>query len=118
MRQGMIFMENASKIEIIGCKILSTAASGIWLNHAVDSVTIKGNWFEDIGYCGIFAYGFWPGAPESYIRGPNTTAMDTYVNRNHTIDSNLIRNVGMYAARRLGTCSLRELDSQPEHLCV
>lgn len=96
-------MENASNIEIIGCKIHSTAASGIWLNYAVNSVTIKGNWFEDIGYCGIFAYGFWPGAPESYVQGPNTTAMDTYVNRNHTIDSNVIRNVGTFALRRLST---------------
>ena len=87
-------MENATQIEIIGCKIHSAATTGIWLNHAVDSVTIRGNWFEDIGYCGIFAYGFWPGAPESYVKGPNTTAMDTYVNRNNTIDSNVIRNVG------------------------
>ena len=30
----------------------------------------------------------------SYVRGPNTTAMDTYVNKNNTVDSNLIRNVG------------------------
>ena len=94
MRQGLVFMENATQIEIIGCKIHSAATTGIWLNHAVDSVTIRGNWFEDIGYCGIFAYGFWPGARESYVKGPNTTAMDTYVNRNNTIDSNVIRNVG------------------------
>ena len=28
------------------------------------------------------------------MNGPNTTAMDTYVNRNHTVASNVIRNVG------------------------
>lgn len=113
-------MENASNIEIIGCKIHSTAASGIWLNYAVDSVTIKGNWFEDIGYCGIFAYGFWPGAPESYVQGPNTTAMDTYINRNHTIDSNVIRNVGMFAPRRPSAYIQKSLrvSSQSEYQCV
>ena len=94
MRQGLIFMENASDIEVSGCKILSAGSSAIWLNHAVSSVTIRGNWIEDVGYCAVFIYGFWPGAPESYVKGPKTTAMDTYVNRNHTIDSNLLRNVG------------------------
>ena len=87
-------MENASGIEVLDCKVQAAAQSGVWLNHAVDSVTIRGTWFEDIGYCGVFAYGFWPGAPESYVKGPNTTAMDTFVNRNHTIDSYVLRNVG------------------------
>jgi hypothetical protein len=94
MRQGLIFMENATGIELHDCRLQAAAQVGVWLNHAVDSVSIRGSWFEDIGYCGVFAYGFWPGAAESYVKGPGTTALDTYVNRNHTIDSNVLRNVG------------------------
>eukprot|EP01051_Picozoa_sp_SAG22_P023187 SAG22_NODE_5870_length_939_cov_0.702381_2_plen_173_part_00 len=94
MRQGLIFIENATGIELHDCRLQAAAQVGVWLNHAVDSVSIRGSWFEDIGYCGVFAYGFWPGAPESYVKGPGTTALDTFVNRNHTIDSNVLRNVG------------------------
>ena len=37
---------------------MSAASTGVFFNHAVDSVTIRGTWFEDMGYCGVFAYGF------------------------------------------------------------
>jgi len=41
---------------------------------------------QDAGHCAVFMYGWWPGAVDSYIKGPNTTSMDTYVNRNNTVD--------------------------------
>ena len=45
-QQGLIFMENATDIEVIDCKILSATVSGIWLNKAVSGVVIRGNWIE------------------------------------------------------------------------
>ena len=80
MRQGLFFLENASNIEISNCVIRSAANTAIWLNHASQGVVIRGNWLEDIGYCGVYMYGFWPGDPDSYLKGAATTAMDTYVN--------------------------------------
>ena len=59
MRQGLFFLENATDIEISDCVIKAAGASAVWLNHAVSSVTIRGNWIEDAGFCGIFMYGFW-----------------------------------------------------------
>lgn len=84
-QQGLIFMENATDIEVVDCKILSATVSAIWLNKAVNSVTIRGNWIEDVGNCAVFMYGWWPGASDSYINGPKTTAMDTYVNNVRTM---------------------------------
>ena len=101
-RQGLIFLENATDIEFSGCRIQAAADTGIWLNHATAKINITGNWIEDADYCGIFAYGFWPGDPKSYWNGPNTTATDTYVNKQHTIDSNVIRNVGTRNAGAAG----------------
>ena len=93
-RQGLLFVENATEISFSRCRVLAAGASAVWLNHATSKVTLRGNWIEDAGHCGIFAYGFWPGAPESYVRGAKTTAADTYVNRGHVVDANVIRNVG------------------------
>ena len=56
---GLIFLENATDIEFSSCRILAAADTGTWPNHATAKINITGNWIEDTGYCGIFAYGFW-----------------------------------------------------------
>jgi hypothetical protein len=101
-RHGLIFTENATNIVIEHCKILSAGNAGVWLNHASSYITLRGNWIEDTAYCGVFAYGFFIGAPESYLKGPTTTAADTYVNHHHVIDSNTIHNVGRMNAGAAG----------------
>ena len=101
-RHGLIFTENATNILIEHCKILAAGNAGVWLNLASSYITLRGNWIEDTAYCGVFAYGFFIGAPESYLKGPSTTAADTYVNHHHVIDSNVIHNVGRMNAGAAG----------------
>ena len=101
-RNGLIFTENATDILIEHCKISAAGNAAIWLNLASSHVTIRGNWIEDTAYCGVFAHGFFIGDRDSYYRGNETTSADTYVNHHHTIDSNVIHNVGRLNAGAAG----------------
>jgi hypothetical protein len=76
---GAIFMDGVRQISIIGCRIQNVGVSGIYLNRFAESVTLSGNWIEQVGYHGISLTG--------------SLARQT-INHGHQIVNNYIHHTG------------------------
>jgi hypothetical protein len=86
-RLGLVTMENAAQIELVGNVVSGAGYSGIALTHGVQNVDIRLNHIYDVGYHGILAIGEDVGA----VGADGNQVFD---NKGHTIYGNHIHGVG------------------------
>ena len=55
--QGMIYLENATAIEIRECALRAAGIAGIWLQESNSGHVVSNNWVQDIGGFGLYANG-------------------------------------------------------------
>eukprot|EP00054_Salpingoeca_dolichothecata_P010827 m.60181 g.60181 ORF g.60181 m.60181 type:complete len:974 (+) comp19167_c0_seq2:54-2975(+) len=90
-KEAMIRVENATNIVIQNCRLAYGATSGIWLEGWAQNITIRYNVIDNIGFCGIYANGIYPGIG---FPTPFPTALSSDVNKYHQIDGNIIFRLG------------------------
>lgn len=81
--QGMVYMENASSIEVANCSLRAGGIAGFWLQEANQNHRILNNWVEDFGGFGLYANGIEAG-DQRY-----DSAVDADVNHGHLISGNI-----------------------------
>ncbi|MFD2615118.1 right-handed parallel beta-helix repeat-containing protein [Paenibacillus gansuensis] len=87
-RHGLIYIRNASDIDISSCTIRESGTCGIFLDRCAERITIVNNHIERIGYTGVYASGYAPG--EGDFKGTDSP----YVNKGHLITNNVIEHGG------------------------
>jgi hypothetical protein len=93
---GMVRLENAVNIALVGLKLLHAGLSAVFVNGAASNVTVSGCWIEGAGFCGVATNGPYPGD------GPYTSAEDAYANFGHEISDSLIYDVGKRVGHAAG----------------
>ena len=93
---GMVRIENATRIALLGCKLLHAGLSAVWIAGASTNVTVEGCWIEGAGFCGVATAGPYPGD------APYASAADAYANFGHLISSNLLYDLGIRVGHGAG----------------
>ncbi|MBW7456643.1 right-handed parallel beta-helix repeat-containing protein, partial [Paenibacillus sepulcri] len=87
-REGLVYMENAEHIAVLGCRLRHSGFSGVMLNGSCRNNRIEGNLIGHIGHNGIYLIGAEPGG------GPFKNAGESYTNKLNSIRNNWIRSCG------------------------
>ena len=85
---GMVRLENAANISLLGCRLLQAGLSAVFLQGWAQNITVEGCWIEGAGFCGVATNGPYPGD------GPATSAEEAFTNKGHSISSNLLYDLG------------------------
>lgn len=84
-RNGLIYIREASDIEISSCVIRESGTCGIFLDRSAQRITLAANRIEVFGHTGVYASGYAPG------EGRFAEAEAANQNKGHLITSNWIR---------------------------
>jgi len=57
-REGMLRIENATNVSIVGCELLAAGTSAIWMEHFAQSCSVLSNWIEDASFTGVHINGW------------------------------------------------------------
>jgi hypothetical protein len=57
-REGMVRIENATNITVVGCELLAAGTSAVWMEHFAQSCTISSNWIEHASFTGVHVNGY------------------------------------------------------------
>jgi hypothetical protein len=87
-REGSLRVENASRISLVGCKLIASGSSGVWLEHfaqvqqldqrthmprsltqTLQHITIENNWIEHVHAWGVHINGWDLGGGKKIIPG-------------------------------------------------
>jgi hypothetical protein len=107
--QGMLYMENASNIEVVDCKLRAGGIAAIWLQEFNLNHTIKGNWIQEFGGFGLYANGV--GIGDRRYRSP----VEADCNKGHTIHNNLITDGGRQIVYGTGVWFFQAGESRVTH---
>lgn len=88
--EGAIRIENAEDITIAGCRVANAGFHGVAVCGAARRVAVRDCLVESSGDCGVYLGGYWTGAPGF------TSPEDAYVNRDHRVEGNVIRDCGTF----------------------
>jgi len=83
-RNGLIYISNASDIEISSCLIRESGSCGIFLDRCAEKITLAGNRIQHLGHTGVYAAGYAPG------EGRFTGTAEADRNKGHVITGNII----------------------------
>jgi hypothetical protein len=108
-REGLVYIDNASTIELSSCTIRCSGSCGIFLDHYAQSILITNNKIERFGYVGIYASGFGAGD------GNFTSAETSYTNKGHTITNNTITSGGELIGHGCGILLFQSGDNEISH---
>jgi len=86
-------------VTVTDCAVLDAGHSAFWLQSFAQNVTMRGNWIERPGFCGIYFQGIYPGdtttASDGATQdGPIQSANASDVNKNHLVSNNFIYDYG------------------------
>ncbi len=88
--EGLVRIENASRITLRGCKLLGSGWIGVVMQHFAQDCEISNCLIDHSGFNGVFANGYNPGVP------PFKTPLEANVNFGHKIYNNAVLNSGMH----------------------
>jgi len=57
-REGMIRIENATNVSIVGCELLAAGTSAVWMEHFAQSCSVVSNWIEHASFTGVHINGW------------------------------------------------------------
>lgn len=106
---GLIYLENAEKIEIRGCRILNAGIAGVYMNRHAAGNEVRNCWIERAGFAGIYMNSFPPG------QGLFKTAAESYINKGHVISNNYIHDCGLLVGHGCGVQFFQAGDVEVSH---
>ncbi|CAN7715442.1 right-handed parallel beta-helix repeat-containing protein [Paenibacillus sp. LjRoot56] len=108
-REGLVYMQYATDIELSHCHLINSGSCGIFLDYQTRNIRIHGNVIEHLGYMGICASGYSP------LQGSFTSAGASYTNKEHRITNNVIRYGGELIGHGCGILLYQSGDNEITH---
>lgn len=109
LQEGMIYIENADRIEVKYCKLMGAGHSAVYVNRRSQNCSVYGSWIEDAGFCGIYLGSYAP------LRGPIKGGLESYINKGHTISNNYIYDCGKFIGGGCGVQIYQSGDNKITH---
>lgn len=101
-QEGLIYIENAARIQLTDCEIFGAGHSAVYINNKSEECKVEGCHIADAGFCGIYANSYYPNM------GNFKNVGDSYINKKHTFTNNYIHDCGKYIG---GGCGIQLFQS-------